>query len=127
MNKEYTIEKPQLEDEASEIEVNEIQESQEAQQTEKSQDLSCINVPYIVYEGEIARQERYVTRLWKALLIAIVAVLLSNALWLYAWSRYDFESYEVSSEGGGNANYIGEDGLIINGESTREEAGAEEW
>jgi hypothetical protein len=81
------------------------------------------DVPYIVYEGEIARQERYVIRLWKALLIAIAVVLISNALWLYAWSRYDFESYEVSTEGGGNANYIGEDGVIYNGESESTEAG----
>ena len=85
------------------------------------------DVPYIVYEGEIARQERYIIRLWKALLIAIAAILISNALWLYAWSRYDFESYEISTEGGGNANYIGEDGVIINGESESTETGTEEW
>lgn len=81
------------------------------------------DVPYIVYEGEIARQERYIIRLWKALLLAIAVILISNALWLYTWSKYDFESYEISTEGGGNANYIGEDGVIINGESESTEAG----
>lgn len=89
---------------------------------EKAQD-----VPYIVYEGEQARSERHIKRLWIALIIAICALFLSNALWLWAWCQYDFESYEVSTEGGGNANYIGEDGVIINGESESEETGAEEW
>jgi hypothetical protein len=86
------------------------------------------DVPYIVYEGELSRHERYIKRMWIALIIAIIAVCISNALWLYAWCQYDFESYEVSTEGGGNANYIGEDGVIYNnGESESEETGAEEW
>lgn len=85
------------------------------------------DVPYIVYEGELSRHERYIKRMWIALIIAIIAVCISNTLWLYAWCQYDFESYEVSTEGGGNANYIGEDGVIINGESESEETGAEEW
>ena len=85
------------------------------------------DVPYIVYEGEQARNERHIKRLWVALIVAIIALFASNALWLYAWCQYDFESYEVSTECGGNANYIGEDGVIINGESESAETGAEEW
>lgn len=32
-----------------------------------------IEVPYIVYEGELARAERQTKRLWIALIVAIVA------------------------------------------------------
>ena len=85
------------------------------------------DVPYIVYEGELSRHERYIKRLWIALIIAIIALFASNTLWLWEWCQYDFESYEVSTEGGGNANYIGEDGVIINGESESTETGTEEW
>lgn len=42
-----------------------------------------------------------------------------NEQWIQAWKEYDFESYEVSTEGGGNANFIGNDGDIYNGESAR--------
>lgn len=81
------------------------------------------DVPYIVYEGEQARNERHIKRMWIALIIAIIALFASNALWLWEWCQYDTESYEISTEGGGNANYIGEDGVIINGESESTETG----
>ena len=102
-------------------------EIEESNETKKHESEKVPDVPYIVYEGEITRHERYVKRLWIALIITIIALFTSNAIWVYAWCQYDFESYEISTEGGGNANYIGEDGLIINGESEGKEAGAEEW
>jgi multisubunit Na+/H+ antiporter MnhB subunit len=72
-------------------------------------------VPYIVYEGAEARAERHIKRLIIALITAIVLMFLSNALWLYEWSQYDYSSYEVSTDEGGNANYIGNDGEISYG------------
>jgi hypothetical protein len=38
-----------------------------------------------------------------------------------AWNSYDYTSEEViiDSQDGGNANYIGNDGDIINGEDNR--------
>jgi hypothetical protein len=80
------------------------------------------DVPYIVFEGEMARAERYIKRLWIALIIAIICVLASNVAWLLYISQYDFESYEVVAEGDGHANYIGQDGDIYNGESISETA-----
>lgn len=38
------------------------------------------DVPYIVYEGEQARNERHIKRLWVALIVAIIALFASNAL-----------------------------------------------
>lgn len=45
------------------------------------------SVPYIVYEGEQARNERHIRRLMIALIVAILAVFISNAVWLYAWMQ----------------------------------------
>lgn len=41
----------------------------------------------------------------------------TNAFWIFYISQYNFESYEISTDGGGNANYIGQDGDIYNSAS----------
>lgn len=84
-----------------------------------------IAVPYIVHESEMARAERNAKRLWVALLITITLIVLSNVGWLLYISQYDFCSYELSTDGGGNANYIGQEGDIYNGESSRQEKNIE--
>jgi hypothetical protein len=73
------------------------------------------NVPYIVHETAMARNERNVKRMIIAIVMAIVLLFVSNALWLWAWMQYDYESYEVTADGDSNANYIGQDGTIYNG------------
>lgn len=76
------------------------------------------NVPYIVHEAAMARNERNVKRLVIAIVTAIALLFASNALWLRAWNSYDYSSEEIiiDSQDGGNANYIGNDGDIVNGE-----------
>lgn len=83
-------------------------------------DKNNVNVPYIVFEGEVARAERHVKRLLIALVITIALLFISNMIWLNAWTQYDYaeDTITVDSEDGGNANYIGEDGEITNGESS---------
>ena len=78
------------------------------------------NVPYIVHEAAMARNERNVKRMIVALVAAIALLFASNALWLLAWTSYDYSSEEViiDSQDGGNANYIGNDGDIVNGEDS---------
>lgn len=76
-------------------------------------------IPYIVYEQSETRHERTVKRLVFALIIAIILMFASNGLWLYCWMQYDYStesSVEVESEDG-NANYIGNNGVISNGEN----------
>lgn len=74
--------------------------------------------------------ERTVKRQWIALIIALCMLFASNAAWLYAWMQYDYTSEEVivdvNSDDGGNANYIGNDGDIVNGESDRTEEETDE-
>ena len=71
------------------------------------------SIPYLVYEGAQARSERTIKRLTVALIVAIVLVFISNALWLYAWTSYDYVGEEISVDAqDGMANYIGERGNI---------------
>ena len=63
--------------------------------------------------------ERMVKRLWIALIVCIALIFASNASWLYAWMQYEYSSEEIiveqDAQDGGNANYIGNDGDIVNG------------
>lgn len=79
------------------------------------------NVPYIVHETAMARNERNVKRMVVALVAAIALLFASNALWLWAWNSFEYYGEEViiDSQDGGNANYIGNDGDIVNGEDNR--------
>lgn len=84
-----------------------------------------VMIPYIVYEGEQARHERTTKRLILVLVLTIILFFLSNYLWLRAWMSYDYATEDsselISVDGGtrGTANYIGEDGSIVNGENNR--------
>lgn len=78
------------------------------------------DVPYIVWEGEKARDERRHRRDFIIKLVLIVLLFLSNAIWLYAWMQYDYigETETITVDGGerGMANYIGNNGDINYGE-----------
>lgn len=67
------------------------------------------NVPYIVYEGSQARQERTVKKLIMIIVISIILLFASNAMWLYAWMQYDYSSQEtVYTQDGRGINIIGD-------------------
>ena len=82
-------------------------------------------VPYIVYESAQSRSERCIKRLTVALVLSILLIFISNALWLYAWGQYDYtsESTSYTQDGKGvnniNTNTQGD----VNNES---EIGSEE-
>ena len=80
------------------------------------EDCNRGSVPYIVHETAMARNERHIKRIVIALIVAIAMVFASNALWLYAWTSYDYESEQTVVEAmDGVANYIGNNGDITNG------------
>lgn len=81
-------------------------------------------VPYVVYESEMARCERFIKRLIVALVISIFLIFVSNAIWLYAWLQYDYSSESTVTIDGkdGVANYIGNDGEISNGTNNGEKS-----
>lgn len=95
-------------------------------------DKNELTIPYFVHEGDMARNERMIKKLIIALLISVVIIFASNAVWLYAWLQYDYVSSgstnsTVQVDGkDGIANYIGNDGDITNGEdNSQKEKGAD--
>jgi hypothetical protein len=77
------------------------------------------SVPYIVFEGEMARQERHVKRLWIALLAAITALALTVGIFVWYLNQYDFTSYEQDGKG---VNIIGDgNGVDYNGTTSADE------
>lgn len=83
------------------------------------------NVPYLVHEGDMSRLERQLKRLWIVILVLIFLLVGTNCAWL--WYESQFETVEtveeivVDADENGIANYIGNDGDIINGEGYSKE------
>lgn len=72
-------------------------------------------VPYIVYQGTMARFERIIQKL-----VIIIIILLGIIVYgFYEFTSYDYSDVTVDSQDGGNANYMGAgaSGVISNGES----------
>ncbi len=63
------------------------------------------NVPYIVHETAMARNERNVKRLVVALIVAIVLAFATNVGWLIYESQFETITYEQDGEGINNVNY----------------------
>lgn len=85
---------------------------------ECSEQKKLETIPYFAHEGDMARMERTVRRLWVAVLVAITLIFASNLAWLWCWMQFDYVSTESSVDVNakyGVANYIGNDGDIVNG------------
>lgn len=93
-----------------------------------------ITVPYVVYSDRMWHDRWVIKGLVIALIITIVLLFASNAIWLYAWNQYDYSAAEtevvttVDSQGDGIANYTGHDGGVSIGKSdgSQDDEGADE-
>lgn len=75
-------------------------------------------VPYVVHESAMARAERQSKRLVAVIILLIVLLVGSNIGWLVYESSFEevtTEEIVIDADENGNANYIGNDGDIING------------
>lgn len=93
-------------------------------------------VPYIVYESAQARSERTIKRLIIALVIAVILLFASNAIWTYEWTQYDYVSETTCTEttyqqDGQGLNIIGDANHVADqtGESdcSTQDADAKGW
>ena len=73
-----------------------------------------VNVPYVVHEATVARQERQIKRMWIALIVAVAMLFASNIGWLIYESQFVTVSYEQDGDGINNVN-MGEQGDLNNG------------
>jgi hypothetical protein len=85
-----------------------------------------ILVPYVVHEAEAMRMERHARRLWIALVVSVVCILLSNLVWLWYINQYDFADYDYEQDGEGvniigNRNEVGQYGAETQNENPDEE------
>lgn len=65
-------------------------------------------IPYIAYEGTMARFERTIKRLTICLIITVIMLVVSNLAWLYYLSLYDYACETVTtSQDGQGINIIG--------------------
>lgn len=93
--------------------------------THNKEEEMQLTVSYIVYEAAQARAERTIKRLTIGIIVVsiltIIIVFLTGYFidkgWRDYFSECEVENYSLSTDGGGNANYIGQDGDIYNGES----------
>ena len=72
-------------------------------------------VPFAVHESAMARMERTIRRLWILLIVLVVLLVGSNALWIWYESQFEDVYTEITQENDRDFNsYIGNDGDINN-------------
>ena len=72
-------------------------------------------IPYYVHEGEVARQERHVRRLWILCIIMFIALIGTNAGWIWYESQWQDEVITQEVDTGIGSAYVTGTG-DINGE-----------
>lgn len=69
------------------------------------------SVPYLIYDEAMVSKDMTIRRLIWLLVLAVVLIFASNALWLHEWMQYDYVSDETitvdGANGTANYNYIG--------------------
>lgn len=76
------------------------------------------SVPYVVHEGAMARQERTIKRLWILCIVVFIALVGTNAGWIWYEAQFQVTETTVTQDNAdGVNNYIGNDGDIYNGET----------
>lgn len=93
--------------------------------------MNKTDIPYIVYEGEMARSERNFKRLWITIVILIALLVATNTGWLVYESQFEtVETTQIEAEqdgsgvnivGGGDVNYGAESHDNQNSDESKEE------
>lgn len=84
------------------------------------------DVPYVVFESELARLERIIHRQFVLLVIAVLLLVGTNAYWIYYESKFqEITTTEVTQDldSGDGGDAIINDGVRINGEGETDSQG----
>lgn len=82
-----------------------------------------LSIPYIVHEGDMARLERTIRRLWILCILLVLMLVGSNAAWIWyesQWEVVETTTQEVDQDmdtGNGDANVIGIGSIYGKGEA----------
>lgn len=74
-------------------------------------------IPYFCHEGDMARAERTIKRLWVLCILLIVLFVGSNLAWLHYEMQFADEVTVTQDSSTGMNNYVGGSGVITNGET----------
>lgn len=77
-------------------------------------DENNLSVPYIVHEGDMARLERTIRRLWILNILLVLLLVGTNASWIWYENQFIDEVTITQENDDGYNNYIGNDGDINN-------------
>lgn len=76
------------------------------------------DVPYIVFESEMVRLERFIKKLFILIVILIVLLFGTNIYWIYYESQFEEVETTVTQDvDSGEGDAIVNDGVHINGEN----------
>ena len=80
----------------------------------------AVSIPYFVHEGDMDRMDRTNKRLIVALVLTIVLMFVTNAIWLYEWMQYDYvaeDEYTSTTyeQDGTGTNIMGNHNEVNNG------------
>ena len=88
------------------------------------EDRTAASIPYYAHEGSMARMERTNRRLWILILVLILALIGTNAGWIYYESQYEQAEYTVrveqDTDGGGENNFNGNSLKLMGGDDSGE-------
>lgn len=71
-------------------------------------------ISFYAHEAEMARMERHAKRLWILCIIMFLALVMTNAGWIWYESQFIDEITVTQTNDDGYNNYIGNDGDITN-------------
>ena len=65
-------------------------------------------IPYFAHEGEMARMERINKKLWILVLVLVLALICTNAGWVYYESQFQTETVrtEIQARQEGDMNFV---------------------
>lgn len=81
----------------------------------------AVSIPYYVHEGYIDRMDRTNRRLVISLILTIVLMFATNAIWVYEWTQYDYvDGYEETittqyEQDGSGINIMGDNNEVNHG------------
>lgn len=78
------------------------------------------DVPYIVYESEMARLERIIKRQFCLIIVALIFLVGTNLYWIWYEQQFIDEVTVTQENGDGYNNYVDGNGSITNGEANSE-------
>ncbi len=91
----------------------------------ENEEMTMVTMSGANWEKNEERHSREKKRLWITILVLIGALVASNLAWIIYENSFDdvitTEEIIVDADDNGNANYIGQDGNIYNGEDNSKE------